>query len=181
MNIFTHTKPTILDNSRTVFWLSIVLSLSALLMLSSALLVFRQDRRQFHQSATVQTPFKLNQEIRMGSALITAANPTYSKGSPHFKAPQGKHYLLVAITIKNFTERPIVVSPSTDIYLKDTIGTTTYLSPYELTNPFHAGELPAGEQTTGQLSYLVSDTANPNMYIDAIWSGGVLPISLALK
>lgn len=181
MNIFPHNKPTILDNPRTIFWLSVVLSISALLMIIAALLIFRQDRQQFHQSASVQIPFKLNQEVRMGSAVVTVSNPAYSKGSLHFTAPQGKHYLLVAVTIKNFTERPIVVSPSTDIYLKDKVGTTTYLTPYELANPFHAGELPAGEQTTGQLSYLVSDKTNPNMYIDAAWSGGVLPISLIHK
>ncbi len=116
--------------------------------------------------------------VSMGSVAVKVSSVTSAAGKGHFVAPEGMKYLIVGLTIKNTSGKPINVLPSTDTYVKSTDGKVTNLTPYNLDQPFRAGELLPGEQISGQLSYLVAKDKSQKLYIDAIWSGGVIPIEL---
>lgn len=167
-----------LDRPRLLFWCAVVLFVLSTAMLSIALVTEHHDHQQFYRQANVLTPFKLGQTVRMGAASVSLTNPKYVSGSGSFTAPNGMKYLVVDLTVKNFSDSPIRVLPSTDTYVKDATGRVIYLTPYGLERPFHAGELLPGEQVSGQLSYLVPVSSRLKFYVDGVWSGGVLPIAL---
>jgi hypothetical protein len=172
------TDHTTRDKSRWFFWAAVGLCVLSVLVLTAALVSQHNQRQQLYQSQSPMKPFKPGQTVRMGAVSVTVANPSYTNGSSSFAAPPDKHYLIVDFTVKNFSDKPITVLPSTDTYVKDTAGNVVNLTPYGLDRPFHGGELPAGEQVSGQLSYLVPRSRDVTLYVDGIWSGGVLPFAL---
>jgi hypothetical protein len=156
-----------------MFYVSLVFFALSIVTLALAL-----NREKHIVVATPQKPFNANQNITLGSATVSVGHINYSAGSPGFSAPSDKHYLILDFTVRNNSDKPINVLPTTDTYVKDTAGRVVYVTPFALSKPFHAGELSPGEQVTGQLSYLVPKNAVETFYVDAIWSGGVLPVAV---
>ena len=113
-------------------------------------------------------------KVNGGYAAMRLDSVSTTTGSGIFKTPSSQIYLIIGITIKNISAKPINIFPTTDMYVKDKNGNLTYLSIYDLTNPFRAGELLPGDQISGQLSYLIPKNSLQKFYIDAIWSGGVV-------
>ena len=128
--------------------------------------------------ARAQAPYAVGQQITQGAVAISVDAVDWRAGSAPFIAPDGTQYAVVGITATNRTETPIQVLPPSDVYVKAADGTIVYLTPDMVENPFRAGELPPGETIKGQLSYLVKNDTAYNLYIDAGWSGGVLPFRL---
>jgi hypothetical protein len=159
-----------LSFDRWLFIGSVILFAASLLTLAAALHVTRQP------IASPARPFEAGQTITMGSATISISHISYSGGSPGFTAPAGKRYLTLDFTVHNNSAKSVNVLPATDTYVKDQAGNVVYLTPYALVRPFRAGELPPGEQVAGQLSYLVPKSTPVTFYVDAVWSGGVIPI-----
>lgn len=124
------------------------------------------------------TGYAVGTTIRQGSVTIKINGVTFGGSQPGFIAPAGKHYAVVEMSITNNTDQPINVLPSSDTYLKDSDGLVTYLTPYALINPFHAGALLPGEIVRGQLSFISKSTGPAKLYIDGIWSGGVVPFKV---
>ncbi len=116
--------------------------------------------------------------ITMGATNTKLDSVTSADGTSIFKAPAGKHYLIIELSVKNISEKPINVFPSSDTYVKDVSGTVAYLTPYSLAQPFRAGQLLPGDTIKGQLSYLVAKDTVQKLYIDAIWSGGVVTFAV---
>ncbi len=178
MNVHASDLKRIFEHPKLLFWSSVVLCVFSAIMLSTTLAVERHDREHFYRKASALTPFQQGQTVRMGAASVTVADASFLPGSGHFAAPAGKQYLVATLIVKNFSDKPINVLPSTDTYVKDVSGHIVYLTPFGLDEPFHAGELLPGEQVRGQVSYLVSKAQQLTFYVDAIWSGGVLPITV---
>ncbi len=166
------------QTDRKLFYSAIIVLVLSFVVLGFAVHSEQRSRGNVQRSAEQQTAFHSGQAISLGSATMRISNLTYSDGSGHFIAPAGKHYLIVDLTVKNYSDAPINVLPSNDTYVKDSAGRVVYLTPYEVSQPFRAGELLPGETITGQLSYLVPKSGQLNYYIDAIWSGGVVPIKV---
>ena len=129
-------------------------------------------------SSSIQTPFKIGQAVTLGSATFKINGVSYSDGKPGFPAPASQHYLIVDCTITNITDKPINVFPASDIYLKRSSGEVAYLTPFALDQPFRAGELSPGETIRGEISYVTPKNASFKLYIDSIYSGGVIPFEL---
>jgi hypothetical protein len=160
------------------FYGAIFLLIISLVVLIIAIKTQADTKRLYNYSATPSKPFGIGQEVHMGEVSLTIKKVSFLPGQPHFAAKPGQAYAVVDLSIKNLSEKPIYVSPGSDIYIKDSDGNVSYLTPFVVANPFHAGELPPGEQVSGQLSYLVSKNTTMKLYVDAIWSGGVLSFKL---
>ena len=160
---------------QAMFWGSV-----AMLLVSSALLIsaVRVQNQSEFQHGVKAKPFTVGSAIQMGTVDVSVEKVSYSPGQRSFTAPAGKKYMIVDFYVKNRSDKPIQVLPSKDTYLKDSRGNVVYLSPAILDNPFRSGELLPGEQIKGQLSYLVSQDTKYTLYIDAPWSGGVLPVAI---
>jgi hypothetical protein len=150
-----------------------MLGLSTVL-LATAVYIQHQPRR----GSVPQTAYANGQTVSMGSVSLKINRVTTSNGNPAFPSPPGQHYVVVDLSVTNLSDQPINILPGTDIYLKTTTGEVSYLTPYVLDQPFHSGELSPGETVRGQISYAAGKTAQYKLYVDAIWSGGVIPFSL---
>ncbi len=158
--------------ARRLFAASVILFALALIML---LLAYRMQRSARLPAATPQTAITLNQPISMGAVEMKIEKVTLTGGEAPFIAPAGKKYALVSLDVKNKSDKPIQLLPSSDTYMKSSDGEIAYISPYGLADPFRAGEVLPGERLKGELSYLISSDKEYKFYIDAIWSGGVIP------
>jgi hypothetical protein len=173
------TKPLdrlIRGGERNLFAISLVILAVSALLLGFALRT--EHNVSAVRTARTQTPFSLGQEITMGSVTLMASHPAYSGGSGNFASPAGMHYLILDLSVRNNSAKAIQVMPTTDTYVKDAAGHVIYVTPFGLSRPFRAGELSPGETVNGQLSYLVPVKSPLKLYVDSIWSGGVLPIQL---
>lgn len=99
-----------------------------------------------------------------------------SPGMPQLA--EGYEMIIMSFWVRNRTDRPIHVLPSSDTYIKDSNGNVHYLTPVTLQNPFRAGELLPAEEIKGELSYAVPKATSLKLYVDAIWSGSTIPILL---
>jgi hypothetical protein len=152
-----------------LFLVSVVVLLLSIVLLATSLWIQ-------HNTAYL-APVKgypQNVKVSAGEVAVRVDSVSTTSGSGIFKAPSNQQYIIVGITIRNITQKPINVFPSTDIYLKDPNGNITSLSIYNLDHPYRAGELLPGDQVSGQLSYLVSKGIEQKLYVDGIWSGGIL-------
>jgi hypothetical protein len=178
-NIISKTVTKVKANqSASFFYASLILLILSTSLLIIALKTQADSKRLYSYSADPARPFKVGQEVHMGNVALTLQNVEFAKGQPHFTAPAGKSYMVVNLTVKNRSEKPINVAPSSDTYVKGPAGHVSYLTPYALINPFRAGEVSPGEQIEGQLSYLVPKNAKLKFFVDAIWSGGVLSFAI---
>lgn len=151
-----------------------VLAFVALVFLSVGLYAFKQAQ----PTGYIQGVYALGTPIVAGEATAIINNVRYDQGHRPFEAPSGKQYIIVDTTFQNNTEKPIAILPSNQTYIKDTSSTVYYLSPMGLEEPFRAGELLPGDKIRGELSYLVPKDTAYTLYIDAIWSGGVVSVTL---
>lgn len=151
-------------------------------MLACSMILLVLALRAEHRAAALSRPsvtqeaFKLGQEVSMGQVKLRLSDAQYTNGSGVFSAPADKHYLIMTLHIKNFSTQPINVLPASDTYVKTADGQVTYLTPYNLKNPFRPGELLPGEEISGQVSYLIAKDVPVKFFADAIWSGGVIPV-----
>jgi hypothetical protein len=106
---------------------------------------------------------------------MAVSNIQHKSGSGRFTAPSGYEYLVLTLSIRNNGEKPFDVFPMTDTYIKSASGKISYVTAYDLVNPFHSGSILPGESTMGELSYLIPKNASYKYYIEASWSGGAIP------
>ncbi len=158
------------DVNSGFFYAGLVLCLVSVVLLLGA---FRlsQDR-----TSSVSLP--AGQTVSQGSAALTLESVRSTAGSGHYKAPTGKKYIIISLRVENRSTTPIMVAPASDTYLKDSAGTTYYLSPTSLEEPFHSGQLLPGDRVRGELSYLVPEKSDARLFIEADWTGGVVPFLL---
>ncbi len=166
-----------IKNAESLFKISIVFFLISVTLLIVTLSYYHNHPGNT-LSATPQKPISINQAISMGLVEMKVSSVRTSDGSQPFIAPKDKQYIIVDLSIKNKSDKPIQVLPSTDTYVKDSQGNIVYLTPYSLANPMRAGQLLPGETIKGETSYLVSKNGTNKLYIDASWSGGVIPFAL---
>lgn len=126
----------------------------------------------------IRGEYSTGMPIATGSATLVLNKIRYDKGQGSFQAPENKLYIVIDMTVQNNTGKPLSVLPSTQVYLKDEKGYVYYLAPFSLELPFRAGELSAGDKISGEISYLIPKNSLYTMYIDAIWSGGVVSVAL---
>lgn len=115
---------------------------------------------------------------RQGAASITVESVKYEAGVGHFAAPSGSRYAVVSLRVKNVSDTPIYFAPANDTYIKTATGEVHYLTPYALESPFKSGEILPGEQTKGQLSYLVPENTKMKYYLESDWTSGVVSFLL---
>lgn len=157
-----------------IFVISMGILMLALVLLA---LAYHVEQRSKQPTSIPQTAFKINEPISMGVVEMKLEQVKFESGQTPFKAPDGKKYAIATLDIKNKSDRPIQVLPSGDMYMKNDAGDVAYISPYSLSQPFRAGELSPGEQINGDLSFLIKNDSTYKLYIDAIWSGGVIPFA----
>lgn len=116
--------------------------------------------------------------VRHGSVDMMISNVRREKGTGHYSAPEGKHYVVLTLTLRNVSDQTITIAPANDTYLKNEPGDVVYLTPLQLDKPFHSGQLLSGETIRGDLSYLTRDTETYRFYAESDWSGGVVPFML---
>ncbi|MGB3023614.1 MAG: DUF4352 domain-containing protein [Candidatus Saccharimonadales bacterium] len=116
--------------------------------------------------------------VTHGSVTIGISSIRTEKGSGHYAAPAGSHYVVLTLTVTNNIATPITIAPSSDTYMKNDAGDVVYLTPLELNSPFHAGQLLPAETVRGELSYLVRDNQTYRYYLESDWTGGVVSFSL---
>jgi hypothetical protein len=164
-------------SSIKLFYVSVSLLLLALGLSFSAVIINRQSQKKavpINQFSGV----KIGTPVTMGVSTMELTKVSFSDGQPGFTAPEGKHYVIVDLLIKNNADHPINVLPSSDTYIKNEAGKVSYLTPFVVDQPFRAGGLLPGEQIKGQLSYLVDKTVSLKLFIDSIWSGGVVSFKI---
>ena len=116
--------------------------------------------------------------VTNGVSTVTVRNIRHCGDAKPFTAPDGHEYLVLTLRVRNNSEKPVQVFPTTDTYIKTSTGAVSYLTPYVLANPFHSGTILPGESTEGELSYLVPKNTPYKFYVEAGWSGGVVPFML---
>lgn len=161
---------------KQLFYISIGLLALALVLLVIALAVATN-----RESKIVVSPnegYKVGVVVSQGNTSMKVNGVTFGGSQPGFKAPAGKHYAVIDFSVTNNVDKPINVLPSNDTYVKDSAGVVTYLTPYAVASPFRAGTLLPGETVRGQLSYLIASTGSVKLYVDGIWSGGVVPFKV---
>lgn len=161
---------------RVLFTASMILCLT-----SFATLIVAAQSTQTTSSQAVATPitgFQTDTPITQGLVTTRISNVRYNNGAKPFTAPADKQYIIVNLEVINRGDAPVQVLPSSDTYIKDDKGNVVYLTPLTLDDPFRAGELLPGEQINGDLSYLVPKDGDLKLYVDAKWSGGVIPITI---
>ncbi|MCA9325824.1 DUF4352 domain-containing protein [Candidatus Saccharibacteria bacterium] len=161
--------------SKHYFYAGSIAFLLAVLLLAWTLAIQYSSNTN---SVSAAKPLETNQMIRTGNVDLKIRNVRFIKGSGMFAAPAGKQYVVFDLWVQNISDKPIQVLPSTDTYMKTMTGDVSYLSPYKLSNPFKAGELPSGEAIHGELSYIIPQDTSVNLYLDANWSGSVIPIAI---
>ena len=161
-------SPTKLFYSSLLFWLL------AIVTLFGALSVQHNTQRPTPPAVG----YAIGKKITSGLVSLQVVSVKTTNGLTHLMAPNGQQYVIATVAIHNNSSHPIIVTPSTDTYIKDTVGHVSYLTPYSLSAPFRAGSLLPGDTIQGQLSYLASKTGNLRLYFDGIWSGGVLPFEV---
>jgi hypothetical protein len=167
-------KLKVINRTKFMFYSSLVLFVSSFVFLVAAL----QIESATTPKQTTQALYTPGSQIVSGKAQFQIDNITYSNGSSHFAAPEGKQYLILSFTLKNVSKETISILPANDTYVKDSNGNVYSLSPVGLDNPFRAGELLPGDTITGQLSYLVPKDTPLKLYIDALWSGSLIAIAV---
>lgn len=164
-------------NNTVLFYTSVGFFVLALVMLIWALIV-QQNSPKTMTAAVPMSGYSVHTPVTMGLASMEFTDVAFSDGQPGFTAPSGMHYIIVDFMVKNNSDRPIDVLPSNDTYAKDQAGNVSYLTPFGLKQPFRAGLVLPGEQIKGQLSYLTKKTGAVKIYVDSIWSGGVVPFKV---
>ena len=167
-----------IDKSRQLFFFSLVVLALSLLILLYAIFWSAKESSNIVVSASVQQPVPVVSTISMGVVDMKVQKVSFQAGQKPFVAPPGKQYAVVSFEIKNRSDKPIQISPTTDMYVKSASGDVSYITPYAVTQPFRAGQLLPGETIRGDLSYLVRIPGQSKFYIDAIWSGGVIPFAM---
>ena len=152
------------------FYSSVLLCLLAVAMLLASLRIGR--------SVQPATGIHKGQQLSQGSATIELEAVRFTQGSGHYKASPGKRYAIISLSVANNSSTPFSVAAANDTYVKDRTGTTYYLSPTSLDEPFHSGQLLPGDSVRGELSYLLPLTGEFRFYVESDWSGGVVPFLL---
>ncbi len=102
-------------------------------------------------------------KAQVGQSLATMQvnNVVEKDASPNdpFKPPVGQHFIVISITLRNYSASSFDFAPVLQTYLTDEAQRHLEMSPTVLDNPVTAGKLMPGTQTSGELSYLVSDDA----------------------
>ncbi|QQS69893.1 DUF4352 domain-containing protein [Candidatus Saccharibacteria bacterium] len=117
---------------------------------------------------------EIGKPVTSGVSSMTVTNVQHTSGKKPFVAPLEFEYLLLTLTIKNNSEKPFDVLPTTDTYVKTSSGEVSYVTPFALTRPFRSGQVLPGESTTGELSYLVPKNTAYKFYVESGWSGGAV-------
>lgn len=146
----------------------------SLFFFSASLYVFQASKPKVYEYGI----YKTGTAIATGSVNTVIQSLKTEKGTGPTAAPAGKKYLIIDISFTNTSKKSVQILPSTQTYIKDANGRVYYLTPYALEQPFRAGELLPGDTITGELSYLVPEATSYTMYIDSIWSGGVVSVRL---
>lgn len=165
--------------ARRLIWGSVALCLLAGILLITSVRIVYHDRSLVTPRFEPSEPLPANTTLRMGSVEVTLSAIIRTSGSQPFFAPEGSEFVLATLKIRNTSDSPIQLSPSLDTYVKDSSGIVSLLATYAYGQPFRAGELLGGELIQGEVAYLVKKDSAPILYIDAPWSGGVLPIRLS--
>lgn len=160
--------------SKLLFYVSVLFLLVAIGLLSITLRVQQQNDALIN--ATPGTAYAMQKQVHSGDVVMSVESVSFQDGQQPFIAPEGKHYAIIDFKVKNISDQPIQVLPSSDTYMKNTAGDVSYLSPYAIKQPFRAGELALGETIHGELSYLVDKIGEVKLITDAKWSGIALPI-----
>jgi len=158
----------------TLFWISITLFGISIVLLGFSVISQNSTKGPFPFAG-----YPAGTSIAMGSSITEVQNVTDTNGTGIFIAPKGKHYIVVTLKVKNVSEKPINVFPSSDTYVKNNAGNVSFLTPLNLTLPFRAGSLLPGENIVGELSYLVNNNETNKFYVDSIWSGGVIVFAVS--
>jgi hypothetical protein len=166
----THKKNLRTLSSRQLFYVNSFLLALSIILLATAIWVQNSAKNPVQPFAG----YPAGVTVSMGNAATRVNSTSSATGQGHFTAPADKHYLIVDVTVKNTSEKPINVFPSIDTYVKAPGGKVTFLTPYSLSEPFRAGQVLPGDQISGQLSYLVPKNGSQKLYIDSGWSGGVV-------
>ena len=138
----------------------------------------QNDYRHDTASASAASGYPAGTEVTKGLVSMTVQKVSYTKGQGSFTAPDGMQYAIVTVAVKNRSDKPINILPSTETYIKDEKNNLHYLTPFKVEQPFRAGNAPSGETLTGQLSYLVPEKGKLNLFADSSWSGDVIKIQL---
>ncbi|MEO8105602.1 MAG: DUF4352 domain-containing protein [Candidatus Saccharibacteria bacterium] len=159
---------------RKLFYISLLFWLFAIVTLGGA--AWAQHNTQ--RPAPPIVGYAIGKKISSGMVTVQVISVETTDGIPFLMAPTGQHYVIPTIAIRNNLSHPINITPSTDIYVKNTAGVVSHLTPYSLKAPFRSGSLLPGDTIQGQLSFLANKTGNLRLYFDGIWSGGVLPFEV---
>jgi len=173
------TLPKVQDNAKRLLIVCLALFVSSIMLFSASLVYFHKSNQAKQRTAYAPAqPFSLGQLVRMGKVEVRFDDIRRESGSQPFVAPDGSEYVVAKLTVHNISDAPLQVMPSIDTYAKTSDGTVSVLAMYAYKDPFRAGELPAGETIHGEVGYLVKKDVDAKAYIDASWSGGVLPFKL---
>lgn len=155
---------------------SAILCFLAVVMFVSAIVITIRRPAQIVYNPAI--PYPRERAVESGSAIVTLGSVTYTDGQPPFQAPEGFQYVVINMKVKNNSAQPIQIIPTTDTYLKDSQGQVVTMAVFSVEHPFRAGELASGDTLQGELAYLIKRDTAYKFYIDALWSGTVLPFSL---
>lgn len=147
---------------------------ASLFLVSISLFIYQASKPKVYEYGIYQ----MGTPIVAGNVQATINSVRFEQGAGPMTAPAGKQYLVLDVTVTNTSDSTVSVLPSTSTYIKTTDGNIYYLTPYALEQPFRAGDLKAGDKITGELSYLVPKNTSYTMYIDSVWSKGVVSVRL---
>jgi hypothetical protein len=147
---------------------------ASLFLFSASLFVYQASRPTMYEYGI----YKMGTPIESGKVQTTINSMRFEQGTGSMAAPAGKQYLILDVSLTNTSNNTVAILPSTDTYIKTTDGKVYFLTPYALEQAFRAGDLRVGDKITGELSYLVPKDTSYTMYIDSVWSGGVISVRL---
>lgn len=105
-----------------------------------------------------------------------------STGNQIFQPEPGHEFIIITLSLKNLSPKPVQFFPVLQTYLKDPSGQTYNLSPAPLTSPINAGSLLPDDTVTGELSYQIPiGLSRLVFYFDPGWPGAGKTSAISLS
>lgn len=148
----------------------LILSLLIGVLIGAA--VFYPAGKHYKLSSSVNLKtYSAGQIIQTSKFDINISDISYDTvGKEPFKPEKNNQYLIFNLYIKNKTNAEMPVFPSSQTMVKDDQGNVYRMTVANVSQPFQAGHLPAGDKIQGQIVFELPKTVrHPVLFFDSGW------------
>ncbi|MDB5178912.1 MAG: hypothetical protein JWN01_855 [Patescibacteria group bacterium] len=147
--------------------MDVVLAVVVVVAVVGALGAQKGVRQQVGKTVTAALPspvpphmYKTGETATMGVYALTVKQTRVdAQGTRPYVPGAGYQYYVADVVLKNTGKEALEAAPAVQMYLRDATGANYAMAPAPLDVPFAAGQLVAGEERAGQVSFAAPQTA----------------------